>query len=84
MGATDTYYARVAAYLQSMAGCDTSPITVARLYALGPGQLGMSDPPSAAQLHYTRGLFDRLEELDQLVPDQSGAWRFPSIAIRSA
>ncbi len=84
MGASDTYTTHVAAYLRSTAGCDTSPITAARLYALGPGQLGMSDPPSPAQLHIARGTFDQLEQLLQLVPDESGAWRFPCAAIHSA
>lgn len=82
MGASDTYTALVAAYLRSSDGCDTPPITAARLYALGPGQLGMSNPPSAAQLHNARRMFDALE--DQLVLDQSGAWGLPPQAILSA
>lgn len=82
MGASDTYTTHVAAYLRSRDGCDTQPITAARLYALGPGQLGMSDPPSAGQLHNARRMFDALE--DQLVLDQSGAWRLPTNRILCA
>ena len=81
MGASDTYTTHVAAYLRSNIGRDTSPTTAARLLALGPGQLGMSDPPNPAQLHNTRQLFDRLDQLDL---DESGAWRFPCAAIHVA
>jgi hypothetical protein len=44
----------------------------------------MSHPPSLAQLHLARGTLDQLEQLLQLIPDESGAWRFPCAAIRTA
>lgn len=81
MGANDTYAACVAAYLRSEVGCGTSEHTARQLYALGPGQLGMSVPPSERQLHNTRRM---LEELDVLAIEQSGAWRIPRIAIACA
>lgn len=81
MGASDTYTAHVAAYLRSDAGRDTPPTTATRLLALGPGQLGMSEPPGRAQLHYARKLID---DLDQLVLNESGSWQFPCPAIHVA
>lgn len=65
MGETDTYTPHVVAYLHSSAGRDTQPSTAARLMALGPGQLGMSSPPSQAQLHNTRRMLDDLARLDR-------------------
>lgn len=84
MGASDTYSTHVALYLRSSAGRDTSPITAARLYALGPGQLGMSSPPSPQQLHDARATFDELERVNQRGLDQSGAWRMPHNAEHCA
>lgn len=68
MGESDTYTPHVVAYLHSIAGRDTQPTTAARLRALGPGQLGMSCPPTPAQLHNTRRMFDDLARLDRERP----------------
>lgn len=81
MGDFDTYTSRALAYLHSSAGQGTQPNIAARLLAIGPGQLGMSSPPTPRQLHTARRLLEDLARLDQ---DQNGAGQNPCSAIHPA
>jgi hypothetical protein len=85
MGEQDTYAAHVVAYLNSDPGRDTPSLVAARLLALGPGQMGMSTPPSPAQLHNTR---QALEDIEPETAEEreciTGVWCRTAFAIRVA
>jgi hypothetical protein len=68
-GGRRVYQACVSRYLLTLVGADTPPTVAARLLALRPESIGMSDRPDEAEIHIAR------EGLERIYRDAAGVLR---------